>query len=320
MRRKTIIGSKQAPLVKNENNNIHVGLLYGGISSERDVSLMSFKGLNDALLELGYAVTPIDVGHDFMEAMHHIKADVIFNGLYGQYSEDGYIPAILDLLAFKYTHSGVVASALGFNKLNAYKIFKMVDIPVVDYKVISKIDGIKTDPIKRPYVLKPINEGSSVGVQLIFEADDFDFANYDWKYGDMIVEPYVPGKELSVPVLDNKAIGIIELVPLKKRFYDYESKYTDGFTKHVMPAPLDKNVEQYILDLSERAHKAIGCKTLSRVDFRYNPDKGIDGVYILEINTVPGMTPLSIVPEICAYNGITYKDILERLIKDALRS
>lgn len=320
MKRKTIIGSKQAPKVKNENNKIHVALFYGGVSSEREVSLMSFKDLNETLLELGYTVTPVDVGHDFAEAMEKVKPNVVFNGLYGQYSEDGYVPAILDMLGLKYTHSGVIASALGFNKLHAYKIFKTVGIPVTDYRIISKSDAIKGDPIKRPYVIKPINEGSSVGVQLIFEEDDFDFKNYDWRYGDMIVEPYIPGKELSVTVFDGKAIGVLELVPLKKRFYDYESKYTDGFTNHIMPAPLDKNIQQYILDLSERAHKAIGCKTLSRVDFRYNPDKGMDGVYILEINTVPGMTPLSIVPDICAYHGITYKDILERLVKDALRS
>lgn len=316
---KTKIGAKQKPTTKNKNNDIHIALLYGGMSAERDVSLMSFKGFNEALLALGYYVTPVDVGHDFIEAIKQIKPDVVFNGLYGQYGEDGYIPAILDMLGMKYTHSGVVASAIGFNKLHSNNVFKLQGIKQAEHFVASKCDKIVGDPMKRPYVIKPISEGSSVGVHLVFEGDDFDFNKYDWPYGDqIIVEKYIPGRELQVAVLDGKAIGVIELVPLKRRFYDYDSKYKDGFTKHIMPAPLEKNIEKCLLNLAERAHKGIGCKTLSRIDFRFNPEEGSNGIYILEVNTHPGMTPLSLLPEICAYNGITYQDILERLIKDAL--
>ena len=316
---KTKIGEKQKPTIKNKNNDIHIALLYGGMSSEREVSIMSCKGINKELLELGYQVTPVDVGHDFIDAIRNVKADVIFNGLHGQYGEDGYIPAILDMHKMKYTHSGVTASALGFNKVHAYNMFKAAGIPFAHYVVVSKAQGLKADPMKRPYVIKPISDGSSVGVEVVFDEDDFNFANYDWKYGDsVIVQKYTPGREFQVAVLNDKAIGVTEVVPLKRRFYDYDSKYTDGFTKHITPAVIEKNIQDRIIALSEKAHKSIGSKTISRVEFRFNPEEGADGLYILEINTHPGMTPLSIVPEICAYHGITYKDILERLIKDAL--
>jgi D-alanine-D-alanine ligase len=318
---KTKVGKKQKPTVKNKNNKLHVALLYGGMSSERPVSLMSFDALNKGLLGLGYHVTPVDAGQDLVEVIAKVKPDVVFNGLYGTYGEDGYIPALLDMLGLKYTHSGVLPSVLGFDKILSSKIFAAHGIKAAPHKIIRKKDKITKDPMRRPYVIKPVKEGSSIGVQVIFKEDDFKFADYDWKYGDtIIVEEYIPGKELMVAVLDDKAIGVIEVQPFKRRFYDYDSKYKEGFTKHIMPAKLDKKVEKHLLEMAEKAHKAFGCKTISRIDFRYNPKQSKDGVYALEINTHPGMTALSIHPEICAYYGITLDDILERLVKDALSS
>jgi len=318
-KRKTKLGKKQVSTIKNKNSKLHVALLYGGMSAERPVSLMSFDGLNKALLKLGHSVTPVDVGHDLMNVIMEVKPDVVFNGLYGTYGEDGYIPALLETLDLQYTHSGVIASVIGFNKLMSYKVFKTHGIQFANNKVVSKKMGLKKDPMRRPYVIKPISEGSSIGVQLIFEEDDFNFENYKWEHGDdILVEEYIPGRELQVAVFNDKAIGIVEIVPIGGRFYDFDTKYKEGLATHIIPAQLDKKIEKHILETAEKAHKALGCKTISRVDFRYNPEGSDSGVYILEINTHPGMTPLSLFPEICSYYGITYENILERLIKDAL--
>ena len=318
-KQKTKIGKKQKPTTRNKNNKIHVALLYGGMSRERPVSLMSFDMLNKTLLKLGYVVTPVDAGQDLIEAITKIKPDVVFNGLYGTYGEDGYIPALLDMLGLKYTHSGVIASRLGFNKIFAYEIFSNYGIKSAKRKIISRNENIKGDPMRRPYVIKPISEGSSIGVELIFDGDDFDFVDYKWEYGDdIIVEEYIPGRELEVAVLGGKAVGIIDIVPVNQKFNSFDTKYKKGYAAHVIPAKIDKKIGKLLLELAERAHKVLGCKTLSRVDFRYNPKEFEKGIYILEINTHPGMTPLSAFPEICAYYGITKEDILDRLVKDAL--
>ena len=316
----TKIHSTKTPKVKNKNDDIHVALVYGGMTSEREVSLMSAKDFEKALIDSGYKVTPVDMGHDIATHLHKIKPDVVFNGLYGTHGEDGCLPGLLEILGIKYTHSGVLASATGFNKEAAYKIFQNKGLKCPKYKIIQKTDNIKNDPMSRPYVIKPLSEGSSVGVILVFEEDDFKFSDYEWKHGDrIIVEEYIPGKEIHTAVFGDKAIGSIEIVPLKNRFYDYETKYTEGLAKHIMPAPINEEDYKYILSLAEQAHNAIGSKTLSRVDFRYNPEKKKEGCYILEINTHPGMTPFSLVPEVCAYHDITYKDIINRLVQDALK-
>ncbi len=316
---KTKIGEKLTPAVKNKNNDIHIALLYGGMSSERPVSLLSFDILKQGLLNLGYSVTPVDVGSDFIDVIASIKPDIVFNGLYGTYGEDGYIPALLDMLGLKYTHSGVIASKLGFDKSLSHEIFKKHNINLAKHKIISRKEGIKTDPMPRPYVIKPLSEGSSIGVEIVFKEDDFNFADYKWPYGDkVIVEEYIPGRELEVAILDGKAVGVMDIKPLKRKFYDFDSKYKKGFSNNTVPAILDPAIEKYIRELAERAHLAFGCRTISRVDFRYNPDKGKEGLCALEINTHPGMTGTSAYPEICAYYGITMENILERLVKDAL--
>jgi len=318
--RKTLVYNTLAPSIKNANNEIHVALVYGGMSAERDVTLMSAPGFQTALLNLGYKVTPIDMGHDIAEHLLKLNPDIVFNGLYGTHGEDGCLPGLLEILGIKYTHSGVLASAIGFNKEISFDVLSANGFNITDYRMINKSDCIKTDPMPRPYVIKPISEGSSVGVEVIFEEDKFDFAKYHWAHGNrIIVQRYVRGRELQVAVFENRAIGILEIIPLKNRFYDYETKYTDGMAKHVISPTLPKEVEKEILCLSQRAHNIIKCNNISRVEFLYEDGKGIDGIHILEINTHPGMTPLSIVPEICAAYGISYEDILNSLIQDGLK-
>jgi D-alanine-D-alanine ligase len=321
----SVVSKKKDSLHKNANNKIHVLLVYGGLSSEREVSFMSYKDIESSLLDLGYSVTLVDMGHDFLEVVKAIKPDVVFNGLYGTYGEDGHVPALLNLIGIKYTHSGVLSSALGFNKKMSFNMLKANHINCAEMKIINRAQAKEIgnkDPMPRPYVIKPISEGSSIGIEVIFPEDKYKFSNYEWKYGDeIIVEPYIPGRELSVAVLEGKAMGTVEMIPIKKRFYDYESKYTPNMTKHLIPAPLSKEEESEVLKVAEQVHNIFGCKTISRVDFRYNPEeknKPHKGFYVLEINTHPGMTPLSIVPEICLAKGISYTQIVDKLVKDGL--
>ena len=318
--RKTEIQETIQPKIKNERSNTHVAFVYGGMSSERDVSLMSRDGIVKALLESGYVVTPVDMGYDFAEAILKIKPDLVYNGLYGTYGEDGCVPGSLEIMGIKYTHSNVLSSAVGMNKIFSGALFRDHNIQCAARKIINRRQNISVDPMPRPYVIKPVDQGSSIGVILVFPEDDFEFSDYDWAYGDAIlVERYIPGQEIAVAVLGNKAIGAIELVPLKSRFYDYESKYQDNMTKHIMPANLSATAYQRVLELSLKAHELIGCKSVSRVDFRYNKEEGKDGeFYILEVNTHPGMTPLSLVPEICAYSGIGFNQLVDKIVQDAL--
>lgn len=321
MRHKTVVGSTLLPKTTNHNNDTHVALVYGGMSGERDVSLMSEPGFKTALLELGYKVTPIDMGHDFAEQIIKVNPDIVFNGLYGTYGEDGCLPGLLEILGIKYTHSGVLASSVGFNKEVSLEILAQNGIKTAKYKIVSKDDEIKGDPMPRPYVIKPISEGSSLGIEMIFEEDDFDFSKYQWLYGEkIIVQEYVKGREIQVAILNNKAIGLLEIIPLKRRFYDYDTKYQDGMAKHVIPVTIEKEIEDEIMRLSEKAHNCIDARNINRVEFLYDETKGKDGIYILEVNTNPGMTPLSIVPEICQFHGISYQNIINTLVQDGLET
>lgn len=319
--RKTIVHPTQTPKIVNDRNSTHVAFIYGGMSAEREVSIMSSKGLINGLLDSGYVVTPIDMGYDFASVILPLKPDLVYNGLYGTYGEDGCVPGTLEIMGLKYTHSGVLASAVSMNKIFSGLFFKDHGIKCATRKVIERNQNISSDPMPRPYVIKPVSEGSSIGVIVVFEEDDFKFKDYDWPHGDTIlVEEYIPGQEINVAVLGDKAIGAIELKPLKRRFYDYDSKYQDNMTQHIMPANLSAVAYQKALDISIKAHKLIGCKSVSRVDFRYNPNEGKNGeFYILEINTHPGMTPLSLVPEICAYYGITFAQLVDKIAQDALK-
>ncbi len=319
--RKTIVYPTLTPKIANDRNSTHIAFLYGGRSAEREVSIMSSTGLINALLDAGYVVTPIDKGYDFASVLLDIQPDLVYNGLYGTYGEDGCVPGALEIIGLKYTHSGVLASAIGLNKIFSGALFQSHGIKCANRKIVCRDQNITSDPMPRPYVIKPVSQGSSIGVIVVFEKDDFKFSDYDWAYGDtIIVEEYIPGQEINVAVLCDKAIGALEIKPLKRRFYDYESKYQDNMTQHIMPANISAMAYQKALDLSIKAHNLIGCKSVSRVEFIYNPNKGKDGeFYILEINTHPGMTPLSIVPEICAYYGITFPQLVDKIAQDALK-
>jgi len=294
----------------------HVAVLMGGWSAEREVSLASGKAVVGALTALGYKVTPIDVQPNVAEQLAAIKPDSVFNALHGRWGEDGCVQGILEVLKIPYTHSGLLASALAMDKPMAKKVFTAVGLLVAEGKVVHKSEVIGKDVLPRPYVVKPINEGSSVGVKIILEHENFFFDEASWPYGDeVLVESYVPGREIQVAVLDGKALGAIEIRP-RGRFYDYEAKYTDGKAEHLMPAPLEPQVYADVCAMAELAHNALGCRGLTRSDFRYDDTKGEPGTfYILELNSQPGMTPLSLSPEIANYAGIGFNQLIDILVK-----
>ncbi len=295
---------------------MHIALLKGGISTEREVSLTSGAAVEKALLTLGYKVSPIDVGHDVAAQLSALKPDAAFNALHGRYGEDGCIQGILEYLKIPYTHSGVLASALAMDKPMAKHIFAQSGLRCAAGDVFTKAQMLSGDPMPRPYVVKPLNEGSSVGVTIVHEHDNFFFDATNWHFGEaVLVETYIAGREIQVAVLDNEALGAIEVKPLSG-FYDYEAKYTDGKALHLMPAPIDKARYDEVCELGLRAHQALGCRGLTRSDFRFN-EGGDNQFYILETNTQPGMTPLSLSPEIAAHRGISFEQLIERLVKGA---
>ncbi len=311
--------SKQYPTINAEHKDwMHIAVIMGGMSGERDVSLSTGKGVVDTLSKKSYRVTPIDMGPDIANILSNLKPDLVFNALHGDFGEDGRLQGLLDIMNLPYTHSKLLACAIGMDKVIAKDIFTSNGFSCAKAVIFDKNNKPSKDPIARPYVIKPVHGGSSLGVQVIFAEDNFDIRDYECSFDDTyMVEEYIPGREIQVAIVDNKAIGVLEIVP-KGRFYDYESKYTDGMAEHIYPAKLSEEKTKEALMLAEKAHKLIGAKCVSRVEFRYN-DKGDDKFYILEVNTHPGMTPLSIVPEIAAKNGISFDSFLELLIKDALK-
>lgn len=294
----------------------HIAVLKGGFSTEREVSLMSGAAVERALRELGYKVTSIDVDRDIARTLQLAAPDIAFNALHGRYGEDGAIQGILEVLEIAYTHSGVLASALAMDKPMAKKVFAAAGLRCAKGAVFHKHDLMKGDPMARPYVVKPINEGSSVGVTIVFPADDFQFSEDNWGFGEyVLVEEFIAGREIQVAVLDDAALGAIE-IRLKDGFYDYEAKYTDGRAQHIMPAPIAPHRYEEVCALALKAHRALGCRGLSRSDFRYN-EAGDGEFYLLELNNQPGMTPLSLSPEIAAHAGISFNELIERLINGA---
>lgn len=292
-------------------------VLMGGMSAEHPVSIMSGNVVSEHLIEMGYNVTAIDMGNDITDYIKQLKPDLIFNALHGPFGEDGCVPGMLEIMGVPYTHSGVLASALALNKIISQNIFLMSGIKCPKRKIVNKNNNHVKDPFPRPYIIKPVNEGSSIGIVAVFEGDEFSMLDYDFAHGDdAIVEEFVEGKEIQIAVVGGKAIGSLEIVPLKSRFYDYETKYTDGMAEHLYPARLsEKNIKK-AYEISEKAHHLIGCKGVSRVEFRY--DEKNDELYFLELNTHPGFTPLSIVPEIAMKNGISFNNLLQILIDEAM--
>ncbi len=297
-----------------------IAILSGGFSCEREISLMSGKAVKKALDSLSYNAIEIDVDSNIAEKLKKINPGLAFIALHGPYGEDGCIQGLLEILGIKYTHSGVMASAVAMNKAMSKHIFRSLSIDTPKGYVISREDLLKNNiKIDYPYVLKPINEGSSIGVYIIFSHEDYLELkdNSSTIIEKMIVEEYIPGIELHTAVLLDEAIGTIEVRP-KNKFYDYEAKYTDGFAEHIFPAEIPNNIYKMTLEHALKVHQFLGCKTISRSDFRYNPKNNT--LKMLEINTHPGFTELSLVPEIAKLaKGINFNELVKIIIEDSLQ-
>ncbi len=311
--------SKIYPQVGRGNDgDLHVLVLFGGMSCEREPSLMSGQNILESLADSNYCITPVDMGVDVAEVIARLKPDVVFNALHGTYGEDGCIQGLLEILGIPYTNSKVLASAIALDKLYSQQIFALGGIKCPKRVIISRGDDLKIEPIKRPYVIKPIDQGSSIGVEVILEGDDYNLGEYSFSYGDKaIIEEYICGQEIQVAVLKGKAIGTLELICLQgKRFNDYECKYKAGYSKHISPANIPKSAQENVMKMAEEAHKLIGCKGLTRDEFIYNAQE--DQAYFLEINTHPGLTLFSSAPDILKNNGISIQDLFKTLIDEAL--
>jgi D-alanine-D-alanine ligase len=295
---------------------MHVAVLKGGMSAEREVSLTSGAAIEKALIALGHTVTAIDVSARVVEDLLRAKPDIAFNALHGRFGEDGCIQGVLEILKIPYTHSGVLASAVAMDKPMAKVVFEKAGLRVARGVVAHKDELIGRDVMPRPYVVKPANEGSSVGVKLVFEKDNFFFTKESWPYGQtVLVEQYIPGRELTCAVLDDVPLGVTEITT-KSGFYDYDNKYTAGGSFHICPAQLPKTVYDDVMAMALSAHRALGCRSLTRSDFRWD-EQGDGKIYILETNTQPGMTPMSLSPELAAYAGIDFNTLVARIIATA---
>jgi D-alanine-D-alanine ligase len=296
----------------------HVAVLLGGPSSEREVSLVSGRECADALERLGAKVTRIDAGRDIAEVLARVKPDVVFNALHGAWGEDGCVQGVLETLRIPYTHSGVLASALAMDKAKAKAVLAAAGVAVPGGGLFDRLEVAARHVIEPPYVVKPNSEGSSVGVFLVFEGANSPpqaVAADSWTFGEQVmVEPYVAGKELAVAVLGDKALTVTEIVPTAG-FYDYEAKYGEGGSRHVVPAPIPPAIAEKAMRLAERAHAALGCRGLTRSDFRYDDVK--DVLVLLEVNTQPGMTPTSLAPEQAAHQGMGFDDLVRWIVEDA---
>ncbi|HEY7247572.1 MAG TPA: D-alanine--D-alanine ligase [Xanthobacteraceae bacterium] len=293
----------------------------GGWSAEREVSLRSGRYCAEALGRLGYRVTPIDVGRDIATVLASVKPDVALNALHGRPGEDGTLQGILEILAIPYTHSGVMASAVAMQKDAAKVLLRAAGVPVPDGIVASRLSAAKSHLLPPPYVIKPVAEGSSVGVFIVTPEHAHppqELTRHDWEYGEQVmVEAYIPGKELTCAVMGSEALGVIEILAATK-FYDYEAKYAPGGSKHVLPAEVSSFVYQEVRKLASAAHGALGCRGVSRADFRYDDRvDGVGGLFCLEVNTQPGMTETSLVPELAAHAGVTFDELVRWMIEDA---
>lgn len=298
----------------------HVAVLMGGFSSERPVSLSSGNACADALETLGYQVSRIDVGRDVAGVLSSLKPDVAFNALHGPFGEDGTIQGILEFLQIPYTHSGLLASALAMDKAQAKIVAGAAGVKIAAARIMQRSDIGHDHPIATPYVIKPVAEGSSFGVIIVPKGASHppqSLHGDDWKYGERVmVERYIPGRELTCAVMGDRALGVTEIIPIGQEFYDFDAKYRNGGSRHQCPAELSPSVYQDIEKMAVEAHRAIGCRGVSRSDFRYD-DKGSGEVIWLEVNTQPGMTPTSLVPELANHAGMSFEDLVDWIVKDA---
>ena len=305
----------------------HVAVLMGGWASERPVSLMSGEGVAKALETRGYRVTRIDMDRQVAARIAEAAPDVVFNALHGVPGEDGTVQGMLDLMGVPYTHSGLATSVIAIDKELTKQALVPHGIPMPGGRIVRSEELFARDPLPRPYVLKPVNEGSSVGVAIVTAEGNYGNpiardAKGPWQeFAQLLAEPYIRGRELTTAVIDGaegpRALTVTELVP-KSGFYDFDAKYTDGMTEHVCPAQIPEDIAQLCMDLAVRAHRVLGCKGCSRTDFRWDDEQGVDGLFVLETNTQPGMTPLSLVPEQARHCGMSYEDLVEAIVAEAL--
>lgn len=299
----------------------HVALLKGGWSNERQVSLASGKECAQALRNAGYEVTEIDVGRDIAEVLRSLKPDVAFNALHGPFGEGGMIQGLLELLEIPYTHSGVLASALAMDKHQAKIMMKAAGIPVTDHVIADRAQVARAHVMAPPYVVKPIADGSSFGV-FIVKADQShppqELLREDWTMGEeVMVERYIPGRELTCAVMGDVALGVTEIVT-DLAFYNYEAKYAADGSRHIVPAQIQPKIYDKVQKMALKAHAALGCRGVTRTDFRYNDRAGEDGELVcLEINTQPGMTPTSLAPEQARYAGHSFEELVSWMVEDA---
>ena len=307
---------------------LHIAVLMGGWANERSVSLMSGEGIAKALEERGHRVTRIDMDRQVAARIAEAAPDVVFNALHGVPGEDGTVQGMLDLMGVPYTHSGLATSVIAIDKQLTKQALVPQGIPMPGGRIVRSADLHERDPLPRPYVLKPVNEGSSVGVAIV--TDDGDYGNPiartakgPWQdFPQLLAEPFIKGREMTSAVVNfadgPRALAVTELKP-KSGFYDFDAKYTDGRTDHMCPADIPQAITDLCLEYALKAHRVLGCKGTSRTDFRWDEEQGEDGLFILETNTQPGMTPLSLVPEQARFAGIEYGELCELIVAAALR-
>ena len=301
----------------------HVAVLMGGWSAERPVSLSSGEGVAKALESRGHKVTRIDMDRDVAIKLAEAKPDVVFNALHGVPGEDGTVQGMMDLMGVKYTHSGLATSVIAIDKQLTKQALVPHGIPMPGGQIVKSKSLFEGDPLARPYVVKPVNEGSSVGVAIVTADGNYGSpigadVEGPWQHFDeLLAEPYIRGRELTTAVLGDEALLVTELRP-KSGFYDFDAKYTDGMTDHICPADIPDDVAERCKAIALEAHRLLGCKGTSRSDFRWDDTQGAEGLFLLEVNTQPGMTPLSLVPEQAAKLGIEYAELVERIIEEAL--
>ena len=306
------------------DKTLHIAVLMGGWSSEREVSLMSGRGVAAALRERGWTqVTEVDMDRNVARVLGDLRPDIVFNALHGSPGEDGTVQGMLELMQIPYTHSGVTTSAIAIDKELTKLLLGPAGVRMPRGTMVRSETLHERDPLPRPYVLKPVNEGSSVGVAIVTDESNYGSpigrdVDGPWRqFHELLAEPFIKGHELTVAVLGNEALCVTELKP-KVGFYDFDSKYTDGLTEHVCPAQIPDDVARSMLEMAATAHRVLGCKGASRSDFRWDDSRGLEGIYLLEVNTQPGMTPLSLVPEQARQRGISYGELVERIIAEAL--
>lgn len=294
----------------------HIVVVGGGMSAEREVSLNSSNAVLEALRTSGNRITFVDMGVDIGTVLQDLKPDVVFNCLHGTFGEDGCLPALLNIMDIPYTHSGVIASVLSFNKLLTRNCLHSSGIPLAPAIILEKGQVINSEPMSRPYVLKPLAQGSSIGVEVVLPDDDFNLTEYTFPYGDkVLIEKYLVGPEIQVAILNGKVLGTLEIELVNSKFYDYRAKYTPGFANHIYPARLPTHINAKIVEYSEKIYGLMGCRGIARAEFIYVPAD--DEVYFLELNTHPGMTDMSICPELAQKQGISFSQLVSELLKTA---